>query len=87
MNTQKFTGRGNLINRLAAQVGDRSLAVKILQKRGHLEADGKTLTAEGMKRNMMTAKERAIDRASKEYNRPTEDFNYNPFKNRAYIKK
>lgn len=65
MATQKFMGRGMLLDSLAAQVGDRKKAVAILQKRGHLEADGKTYTAEGMKRNMMTAQERAKDRASK----------------------
>ena len=34
--TQKFMGRNQLIDRLAAQVGDRARAVAILQDRGHL---------------------------------------------------
>ena len=62
MTTQKFMGRNQLIERLSAQVGDRDAAIKILQERGHLKADGKTFTAEGLKRNMMTAEERAKDR-------------------------
>lgn len=55
MATQKFMGRNQLIDRLAAQVGNRDTAVKILQQRGHLKADGKTFTPEGAKRNAMTA--------------------------------
>ena len=47
MATQKFMGRNQLIDRLAAQVGNRDSAIKILQERGHLKADGKTYTAEG----------------------------------------
>ena len=34
MVTQKFMGRGQLINRLAAQVGNRDTAIDILKKRG-----------------------------------------------------
>lgn len=78
-------GRGMLLDRLAAQVGDRKKAVAILQKRGHLEADGKTYTAEGMKRNMMTAQERAKDRASKQTGRPAKDFDYNPKTNATRV--
>ena len=55
MATQKFMGKGQLLERLTAQVGDRKLAVGILQKRGHITADGKSYTEEGMKRNNMTA--------------------------------
>jgi len=83
MATQKFMGRGQLLERLTAQVGDRKLAVGILQKRGHLKADGKTYTKEGMKRNAMTAKERAKDRAAKQTGRSTKDFKYNPTTNRV----
>jgi hypothetical protein len=78
MVTQKFMGRGQLLDRLTAQVGSRGKAIAILQKRGHLKADGKTYTQEGMKRNAMTAEERAKDRASKYTGRPVEDFKYNP---------
>jgi hypothetical protein len=81
MATQKFMGKGQLLERLTAQVGDRKLAVKILQKRGHLKADGKTYTEEGMKRNDMTAEERAKDRASKYTGRSAENFKYNPITN------
>jgi hypothetical protein len=83
MATQKFMGRGQLIDRLTAQVGDRKLAIGILQKRGHLKADGKTLTKEGMKRNAMTASERAKDRASKRSGAPETQFVYNPKTNTA----
>jgi hypothetical protein len=83
MATQKFMGRGQLLERLTAQVGDKKLAVGILQKRGHLKADGKTYTKEGMKRNAMTAEERAKDRASKQTGRSTKDFKYNPTTNRV----
>ena len=86
MATQKFMGRGQLIDRLAAQVGNRESAIKILQERGHLKADGETLTAAGQKRNMMTAEERAKDRAVKRTGRPTKDFKYTAQTNRATLK-
>jgi hypothetical protein len=81
MATQKFMGKGQLLERLTAQVGDRKLAVGILQKRGHLKADGKTYTKEGMKRNAMTAEERAKDRAAKQTGRSAQSFKYNPITN------
>jgi hypothetical protein len=87
MATQKFMGRGQLLERLTAQVGDRNKAIGILQKRGHLKADGKTYTVEGMKRNMMTAQERAKDRASKQTGRPAKDFSYNPKTNATRVVK
>ena len=87
MATQKFMGRGQLLERLTAQVGDRQKAIGILQKRGHLKADGKTYTAEGMKRNMMTAEERAKDRAAKQTGRPAKDFSYNPKTNATRVVK
>jgi len=83
MLTQKFMGRGQLIDRLAAQIGDRDKAIEILKKRGHLMADGKTFTPEGMKRNMMTAEERAKDRAAKKSGVPPSKFVYNPKTNIA----
>jgi hypothetical protein len=86
MATQKHMGRGQLLERLTAQVGDRKLAIGILQKRGHLKADGKTYTQEGMKRNSMTAEERAKDRASKRTGRPDKDFSYNPKTNTTKLK-
>jgi len=55
-------GRGELVPRLIAQVGNEAFAKNLLKKRGHMNPDG-TLTAEGEKRNQMTAEERAFDRA------------------------
>jgi len=86
MATQRFMGRGKLLERLTAQVGDKGLAIAILQKRGHLKADGKTYTKEGMKRNVMTAEERAKNRASKRTGRPEKDFKYNPRTNTTRLK-
>ena len=86
MATQKYMGRGQLLERLTAQVGDRKLAIAILQKRGHLKADGKTYTDEGLKRNAMTASERAKDRAAKESGGKMSDYIYNPNTNRATLK-
>jgi len=83
MATQKAMGKGQLIDRLSAQVGSRSLAVSILKKRGHLKEDGKTLTESGKKRNAMTAEERAKDRASKATGKPASGFSYNASTNRT----
>jgi len=81
--TQEFMGRNSLIDRLAAQTGNRETAIKILQSRGHVAADGKTLTAEGKKRDAMTAEERAKDRAAKYAKSTPAKFKYNPKTNRA----
>lgn len=86
MNSQSHTGRGQLIDRLASQVGSRKAAIEILIKRGRLEKDGKTLTPAGMIRNSMTAEERAKDRASKRTGISPDNFKYNPRTNRAYKK-
>lgn len=83
MASQDFLGRNQLINRLASQVGDRKKAIAILQSRGHLEKDGKTFTEEGMKRNAMSAAERAIDRASKRLGEEPDVFTYNQLTNTA----
>lgn len=87
METQKFMGKGQLINRLTDQVGSRAKAIKILQERGHLMKDGKTLTAEGKKRDAMTAEERSKDRESKRTGEPASHFNYNPHTNTSTRKK
>jgi len=85
--TQKFMGRGQLIDRLTAQVGgDRDLALGILKKRGHVNDDGE-LTSEGKKRDKMTAEERAKDRTAKMLGRNPEQFNYNPKTNRATLRR
>ena len=83
MTTQKFMGKNQLIDRLAAQVGNRDTAIEILKKRGHLAADGKTLTEEGKKRDNMTAEERAKDRAAKRTGVSTSALTYDPKTNRA----
>lgn len=82
-----FSGRYQLIDRLAYQLGDREKAIKILQGRGHLMADGKTLTPEGHARNAMTAEERAIDRESRKLNVNPSKLAYDSNTNRAYLKK
>ena len=86
METQQYMGRNQLVKRLTAQVGSKALAIKLLIKRGHLMADGKTLTKEGRKRNAMTAEERAKDRAAKEQGRSPSDFVYDRKTNKAYLK-
>jgi hypothetical protein len=85
MATQKFMGRNQLVDRLAAQVGNKDTAIAILKKRGHMKEDG-TLTAAGQKRNMMTAEERAKDRAVKRTGHPAKDFTYSARTNRATLK-
>lgn len=83
----KHTGRHQLIDRLSDQVGSRDEAIKILIARGHLEKDGKTLTAEGKRRDNMTAAERAIDRAMKASgNKNPNAYRYDPKTNRATLK-
>lgn len=74
-------GRGQLLERLTAQVKDKKLSISILQNRGHLKINGKGYTEEGIKRNSMTAEERAKDRASKYTGRSAESFKYNPLTN------
>ena len=76
-------GRGQLVNRLSKQVGNKELAIELLIKRGHLQKDGKTFTKAGAMRNSMTAAERAIDRAAKYSGKSSSNFIYNPIKNTA----
>jgi len=85
MATQKHMGRNKLIERLTAQVGDKGTAIGILKNRGHLTKDG-SYTLEGMKRNMMTAEERAKDRASKKTGKSKSAFKYNPKTNTAKLR-
>jgi len=86
MATQKFMGKNELVNRLAAQVKSKPLAINILKKRGDLKADGKTLTANGKKRDNMTAEERAVNRATKRSKHKNTEYKYNPKTNRATLK-
>ena len=78
METQKHMGRNQLVKRLIAQVGDKGFAYALLKKRGHMNPDGK-LTAQGQKRNQMTAGERAHERAGTTPSTHT----YNPETNRV----
>ena len=78
METQRFMGSGQLVDRLMAQVGDRGFAIALLKKRGYMTADCK-LTAKGESRNRMTAEERALDRAGETSASAT----YNPKTNRV----
>lgn len=82
--TQKFMGKGQLVNRLAAQVGSQQLAENILKKRGDMNKSG-TLTPHGQERNNMTAAQRAVDRAKKR-NKTDKPLQYNPATNRAVQK-
>lgn len=86
MSTQKFMGRGQLIDRLAAQVGDRDKALAILTERGHYDPRTKKLTPAGEQRNAMTAEERAKDRAAKSTGKPVSAFKYNPKTNAATLR-
>jgi hypothetical protein len=86
MTTQKHMGRHSLLKRLTAQVGNEETAKKILVSRGHMNAEGK-LTAEGRKRDAMTAAERAKDRASKKSGHNTSEYTYNPANNTARLRR
>ena len=85
--TQKFMGRNQLIDRLAAQMGSKDAAIKQLIQRGHLKPDGKTFTAEGAARNAMTSAERAKDRAAKATGKDVKQFVYDPRTNVAHLKR
>lgn len=80
-------GRGQLVDRLTAQVGSRKKAIDILIKQGMLEPNGKAFTEKGLVRNNMTAEERAMDRKSKYTGLPPESFDYNPKSNTVRKKK
>ena len=80
--TQAFMGAGQMLQRLAAQVGSEAEAKRLLIQRGHMTEDGKWTEA-GAKRNAMTAAERAKDRESKRTGLPTSYFKYDPRTNRA----
>jgi hypothetical protein len=86
MATQKYMGRGQLVDRLTAQVGSPELAKNILVKRGQMDSNG-NLTRKGLQRNNMTAEERAKDRSSKRLGIPPSRLSYNPKTNLATKKK
>jgi len=79
---QKFTGRNELVERLAFQVGSKELAEKLLIKRGQMTPGG-VLTHEGRMRNQMTAEERAKDRAAMANGGTPKDYVYDMGKNTA----
>ena len=83
----KFTGRGQLIDRLSYQVGDRKKALRILADRGHVVRGTSELTPTGKIRDAMTAEERAIERAAKKSGKFTSSYEYNKNTNRAKLKK
>ena len=85
--TEKHMGRNQLIERLSAQVGNRDMAVSILQDRGMLLPGTETVTKKGMMRNSVTAEERAIDRAATRSGRSESDYVYNSTTNRATLKR
>ena len=62
METQLFMGRGELVPRLIAQVGNRDFAMNLLKDRGDMNPDG-TLTVKGQQADYKTPGERAHDRA------------------------
>ena len=84
METQRFMGSGELVNRLTAQVGSKSFAISLLKKRGDMTASG-DLTAQGESRNSMTAEQRATDRASKESGKPKSSYTYDSKTNRSTL--
>jgi hypothetical protein len=86
METQKYMGKNQLIERLAAQMGSRESALDLLRARGHVDAQGQ-LTAAGKLRDNMTAEERALDRAKTRTGKPTTAFKYSPSTNRATLKR
>jgi len=83
--TEEYMGRNQLIDRLSAQVGNRKIAIKILQNRGMLYPGTETLTKKGMARNSMTAEERAIDRAVIRSGKHKSEYIYNPKNNCATL--
>jgi hypothetical protein len=71
--TQKFMGKHQLVNRLAAQTGSKGMAIGLLKQRGQMNSSG-ALTAKGKARDAMTAAERAKDRSGGKYYDPTTNY-------------
>ena len=85
--TSKHIGRNDMLDRLAAQVGNRDMAIGILRDRGHMEMNSEKFTPAGEARNKMTAEERAKDRAAKLSGKPSSQYNYSLKTNRATLKR
>jgi hypothetical protein len=77
-------GSGQLVNRLTAQLRDKSFAIALLKKRGDMNPDG-SLTAEGLDADAMTAEQRATDRASKKSGKPKSLYTYDSKTNRSTL--
>lgn len=94
MATQKYMGRGVLLERLTEQMRTQKSPPKdpeaaaraVLIARGMMDNSG-NYTDKGRERNNMTAEERAIDRASRRTGSPRSAFKYNPKTNLALRKK
>jgi hypothetical protein len=94
MATQKFMGRGVLLERLTEQMRTQKSPPKdpeaaaraVLIARGMMDNKG-GYTDKGQARNNMTAEERALDRASRRTGKPKSAFKYNPKTNLALRKK
>jgi hypothetical protein len=94
MATQKYMGKGVLLERLTEQMRTQKSPPKdpeataraVLMARGMIDSKG-SYTKKGEERNSMTAEERAKDRASKRTGKPVSAFGYNPKTNMALRKK
>jgi hypothetical protein len=94
MATQKFMGKGVLLERLTEQMRTQknppkdpeATARAVLTARGMLDNKG-DYTDKGKERSNMTAEERALDRASKRTGDPKTAFKYNAKTNLALRKK
>ena len=84
METQRFMGSGQLVDRLTAQVRDKGFAMALLKKRGDMAADG-TLTAKGEEANAMNSGQRATKRASEKSGKPEYLYTYNPLTNTSTL--
>ena len=80
-------GRGQLVQRLTAQMGgDRDAAVAVLRKRGQMNAHNEELTPAGKARDRMTAEERAKDRAATKAGTTPSAYSYDPQTNIAKLR-
>jgi hypothetical protein len=94
MATQKFMGKGVLLERLTEQMRTQknppkdpeATARAVLTARGMLDDKG-NYTDKGKERSNMTAEERALDRASKRTGTPKTAFKYNAKTNLALRKR
>lgn len=95
MHTTKFMGKNQLVERLTEQMrtqknppkDPQAAAIAMLQARGQMDKDGKTLTAAGQARDAMTAEQRAKDRAAKRTGASPSAFSYNPKTNAATFRR